>query len=230
MAGRKNFVAGEILTAADVNSFLMDQSVMVFDDSAARGSAIPTPSEGMVTYLKDVNQVQAFTGAAFTPVGTILQVVSTTKTNIFSASVDQGDSVDITGLAVTITPTSTSSKVYVSYNFSGSTDVSAAVRANATGSVTRNGTPVAVGDSAGNRQRVNVSLAATSQGGGHGMVAASFLDEPNTTSALTYQVRTHNATANSGTFTIFVNRSTTDSDASSNARYASSITVMEVAG
>jgi hypothetical protein len=67
---RKTFVAGEILTAADVNTNLMDQAVMVFADSAARGSAIPSPSEGMVTYLSDVNLVEAYTGAAFVPVNT----------------------------------------------------------------------------------------------------------------------------------------------------------------
>jgi hypothetical protein len=58
---RKVFVANEILTAADVNTNLMDQAVMVFDDSAARGSAIPSPSEGMVTYLKDTDQLEKYT-------------------------------------------------------------------------------------------------------------------------------------------------------------------------
>jgi hypothetical protein len=67
VAGRKTFVAGEILTASDVNSFLMDQSVMVFDDSGARGSAIPSPSEGMVTYLKSTDAVEKFNGSAFVP-------------------------------------------------------------------------------------------------------------------------------------------------------------------
>jgi hypothetical protein len=43
---------------------------MVFADSAARGSAIPSPSEGMVTYLSDTNLVEAYTGAAFVPVNT----------------------------------------------------------------------------------------------------------------------------------------------------------------
>lgn len=62
---RKVFVAGEILTAADVNSQLMDQMVMVFDDSTARGSAIPTPSEGMVTYLKDTNLIELYDGSVW---------------------------------------------------------------------------------------------------------------------------------------------------------------------
>jgi hypothetical protein len=66
---RKVFVAGEILTAADVNTNLMDQAVMVFDDSAARGSAIPSPIEGMVTYLKDTDPLKFMTVAAFARFG-----------------------------------------------------------------------------------------------------------------------------------------------------------------
>jgi hypothetical protein len=110
---RKVFVAGEILTAADVNTNLMDQAVMVFDDSAARDSAIPTPAEGMVTYLSDVNQVQAYDGAAFKPVGNILQVVEgTTTTSTTSTSGSYAD----TNLSATITPTSDTSKIFISYS------------------------------------------------------------------------------------------------------------------
>jgi len=62
---RKTFTAGEVLAAADVNTFLMDQSVMTFADSTARGSAIPSPTEGMVTYLNDTNNVEVFVGTNF---------------------------------------------------------------------------------------------------------------------------------------------------------------------
>jgi hypothetical protein len=48
--GRKEWSPGDVLTAADVNGYLMDQSVMVFAGTAARASAIPTPSTGMVAY------------------------------------------------------------------------------------------------------------------------------------------------------------------------------------
>lgn len=67
--GRKVFVANDVLAAADVNGFLMDQSVMVFDDAAARSSAIPAPTEGMVTYLKSTKALEKFTGASFIDVG-----------------------------------------------------------------------------------------------------------------------------------------------------------------
>jgi hypothetical protein len=61
---RLTFTAGEILTAANLN-VVSDQSVMVFDDSAARSSAIPSPSEGMLTYLKDSKNLQRWTGSVW---------------------------------------------------------------------------------------------------------------------------------------------------------------------
>jgi hypothetical protein len=64
---RKTFTAGEVLAAADVNTFLMDQSVMTFADSDARGSAIPSPTEGMVTYLDDTKAIEVFNGTSFVP-------------------------------------------------------------------------------------------------------------------------------------------------------------------
>ena len=63
--GYKVFTAGEVLTAANVNSYLMEQSVMVFAGSAARSSAIGTASEGMVSYLTDSNALQYYDGAAW---------------------------------------------------------------------------------------------------------------------------------------------------------------------
>lgn len=60
---RKVFTAGEILTAADVNTNLMDQAVMSFASSAARGSAIPSPVEGMVSYLADTDSWEGYTTA-----------------------------------------------------------------------------------------------------------------------------------------------------------------------
>lgn len=59
--GRKAFEANEVLTAADVNGYLMDQSVMVFDDAAARDTALPTPSKGMLAYLKDTDEILKYT-------------------------------------------------------------------------------------------------------------------------------------------------------------------------
>jgi len=60
--GRKVFVAGEVLQAADVNGYLMDQSVMYFAGTAERGSAIPTPTAGMLTFIAASSAVQVYDG------------------------------------------------------------------------------------------------------------------------------------------------------------------------
>jgi hypothetical protein len=58
--GRKVWGAGDVLAAADVNGYLMDQSVMAFADAAARTAAVGTPSQGMVSYLQDTSTLQVY--------------------------------------------------------------------------------------------------------------------------------------------------------------------------
>ena len=67
---RKVFTAGEVLAAADVNTYLMNQAVMTFAGTAARGSAIGTATEGMVTYLADSDSFEFFDGSSFVPLAT----------------------------------------------------------------------------------------------------------------------------------------------------------------
>jgi hypothetical protein len=71
MSGRKTFVGGDILLASELNGFLMDQAVMVFDDAAARTTAIPSPAEGMVTFLKSSDTLEAWNGSAFVNVASV---------------------------------------------------------------------------------------------------------------------------------------------------------------
>lgn len=65
MAGRKVWVADEVLSAEDLNDYLMDQAVMVFNNSSARDAQVLTPEEGMVCYLVDVNKYQQYNGSAW---------------------------------------------------------------------------------------------------------------------------------------------------------------------
>jgi hypothetical protein len=75
---RKVFTAGEVLAAADVNSFLMDQTVMSFAGTAARGSAIGTAVTGMTTYLEDTKDLRIYDGSAWSsPFGSTLVARST---------------------------------------------------------------------------------------------------------------------------------------------------------
>lgn len=59
----KTFANGFPLPASDLNNYLMNQSVIVFADAAARTAAIASPTEGMVTYLEDDNELYKWTGA-----------------------------------------------------------------------------------------------------------------------------------------------------------------------
>lgn len=67
--GYKEFTTGDVLTAADANGYLASQVVMVFADSAARTAAITSPQEGMISYLKDTNATQYYSGSAWVSIG-----------------------------------------------------------------------------------------------------------------------------------------------------------------
>jgi hypothetical protein len=68
--GYKVWSAGDVLAAADVNGYLMEQTVMVYASSAARSSALGTAvSEGMVTYLKDTNALEYYDASTWRTVG-----------------------------------------------------------------------------------------------------------------------------------------------------------------
>ena len=222
MSGRKVFTAGEVLQAADVNDFLMDQSVMVFAGTAARGSAIPSPSEGMVTYLADADVVEVFNGSSFGPIGTILQVVSTTKTDLFSTT--SATLTDVTGLTVTITPSSATSKVFVMVSLALNASVieRAAIGALLEDSTIIGGTPS--GSRPAGTFYINKSSNARD---GFSPLNFMTLRSPATTSALTYKVQVRSQLTDS---TTFVNASGEDADNAARPRLASSITVMEVAG
>jgi hypothetical protein len=66
--GFKDFVTGEVLTAADVDGYLM-QGIWVFDDAAARDAAVTSPEEGNACYLKDTNEVLTYSGSVWVAVG-----------------------------------------------------------------------------------------------------------------------------------------------------------------
>ena len=69
-AGYKLFNTGDVLTAAQVNTYLNEQTVMVFADSAARTSALSgVLAEGMMSYLQDTNAVEVYDGSSWVSVG-----------------------------------------------------------------------------------------------------------------------------------------------------------------
>jgi hypothetical protein len=242
---RKIFVAGEILTAADVNTNLMDQAVMVFDDAAARDTAIPSPSEGMVVYLKDTDAVLSYSGSAWVPAvntasivdgavtsaklgaGTILQVLQAVRTAQHTETHAQGgETDDLPGLSLSITPRATSSKILVLANVSASMTGGGGSGVNLR--LYRGGTLTTfVGDdTANNRVRVAVGNDSATRVGVS--LVLNFLDSPNSTSAQTYTLR--GVGAGSSTNTFILNRGSLNDNDSTRSNSASSLILMEVAG
>lgn len=69
-AGYKLFQTGDVLTAAQVNTYLNEQTVMVFANSTARTAALTSVlAEGMVSYLQDTNAVEVYDGSAWVGIG-----------------------------------------------------------------------------------------------------------------------------------------------------------------
>ena len=89
--GRKVFAANEVLTAADVNGYLMDQSVMVIADATARTAAIAAPTEGMVTYLADTNALEYYDGSAFVGVSNPGDITAVTAGTALTGGGSTGD-------------------------------------------------------------------------------------------------------------------------------------------
>ena len=198
---------------------------------AERDITLQTPSAGSVN--TDQLAASAVTNAkiasnaaiATTKLGTgaILQVQSTLKTDSFSSS-STSTEVDVTGLSVNITPSSSSSKIlvmaHVTVNSNGTSGVhikikrdSTVVGAGSDGSRTPFGFVTDAGKADTNRALTT---------GGY-----SFIDEPSSTSQLTYKV-TYQQFNSSNTVKINTN-GTVGGDAFDDI-FTSGITVMEIAG
>jgi hypothetical protein len=67
-AGYRTWTAGEVVTANNVQTYLQDQTVGVYAGTAARSSAILSPSEGQVSYRSDDDIVEVYDGTNWVPV------------------------------------------------------------------------------------------------------------------------------------------------------------------
>ena len=178
---------------------------------------LTTPNLGTPSTLVLTNATGL--AAAAMPAGSVLQVVSTTKTDTFSvASVTF---TDITGLSVSITPSSASNKILIWAHLP---------TGNGTGSIpyyklVRGSTDICIGDAASSRPRITAS-SFVSNPDTSGCAAINFLDSPASTSSTTYKIQMRGY----DTVTVYLNRTSNDTDASYGARAAATITVMEIKG
>lgn len=161
-------------------------------------------------------------GFATPSAGKVLQVVSTAKTDTFTTT--SASFVDITGLSVSITPASATSKILVFVDVNGSQDVGAnriALR------LLRDSTTINAGAAAGSRTPAMGGFSSADSTIPSGTVSSTFLDSPATTSSLTYKMQV--AVIITGGSTAFINRTEVDGDETAQLRMPSNITVMEIA-
>jgi len=166
-------------------------------------------NNGAVTYAK--------TDGNFGKIGQVIQAVKTDTQSTTSTSF-----VDISGISVSITPSSTSSKIFITANISGGhviNDTPCYFQ------LKRDTTDIYLGTTA-TGSRINASgLVFEGNDSNHaGKVSMSFVDEPSSTSAITYKVQFKSYSGSA----VYINRSSADVDAGYNARQASSLIVMEV--
>ena len=156
--------------------------------------------------------------------GKILQVVSTTQTSVSSVSVATTAFGDL-GPTVSITPASSSNKILITSAFvvsSSTSNLNVDYRLIANSSLIT----ASYGDASGSRKQATGTME-HNQSEACSLLSVNFLHSPNTTSAVTYSFQvSHNS---SSTRTIYLNRSGDDSNNAKMGRYASTITVMEVA-
>ena len=153
----------------------------------------------------------------------ILQVVSGTKTDTQSQSLTAGASFVVTDLTASITPSSSSNKVLVTFDVSAN-----AANQGCVVTIKRDGTAIGVGAAAGSRSRVTAGGAGLTNDRTLASFSATVLDSPASTSTLVYTVELLNP--DDVTKTIFVNRSPVDADIVHGVRSASRVILMEVAG
>jgi len=188
---------------------------VTLQEPAVAGSTVLSLPATSGTLITTGSSGQSIPKAAL-PTGSVLQVVSTTKTDTFSTS--STSYVDITGLSVSITPSSATSKIYVVLSISGSESAGWGYQ------LVRGSTAICIGDSGGGSRRQASGGMSVRDTNGVNNGSVSYLDSPATTSSTTYKVQMYVPSS-----TGYINRTFGDVDAAYTIRSASTITVMEIA-
>jgi len=233
VAGFREFQTGEVLTAANVDDYLAKQAVMKFADASARDTALGTAvggsnalREGMTVYLDDANDVLKYDGTSWSPIGGLVAVKHALFTGTQTNSTAGGANFAVTDLSITHTLADSSNKLIISAY------IGVAAQSNGLGqtglAVADDGTVIGIGDAASNRTRVAAGgrVTTTSNTSITTMPSVTFVYEPGDTASHTYTVRAINIST--GTDTIYINRTESDSDAASLPRGSSGLVIQEV--
>ena len=160
------------------------------------------------------------TGATSFAPGKVLQVVSTTTTAVSSINSDSDTLTDIPNLNVSITPSSTSSKIFLTgsvfYGIDNDTYGSL-------GGISFFRGTTQIGDGSSDIASGTVVGIGYTGTNNHVTVPIQFLDSPSTTSATTYKIRCKNLVGGTVTFVVNGRRNGTQ-------RGSSTLTAFEIAG
>jgi hypothetical protein len=174
-----------------------------------------------VSTIQNASLASGVPGRANLPTGSVLQVASTLKQDIFTTT--STSYTDVTGLSVSITPTSASSQILVTAVISLCNTNNGGY--NARGAILRGSTIIGGGTPAGNRPAAAFYNQQSTTPRLASPLSMTVLDSPATTSATTYKIQI--ATESGGTAA--VGRTYDDADSVNIPRFACSITVMEIA-
>jgi len=155
------------------------------------------------------------------PAGTVLQVLQTFKSDLFSTT--SGSAVDITGFSVTITPTSSTSKILIFTTLFSVSDQNPYPKL----ILYRGATAIAQGTAGANTSKLSMMASYIAASDGTPISYSSsqiFLDSPATTSATTYKWQVSTFASRIW----YMNRTVGDVD-TNNQSAPSTITVMEIA-
>ena len=201
---------GAVLTTADSGATIANATL---NSPTMITPALGTPASGVVTNLTGA------LGSNITfPAGHILQVKSTSMGDrLVMSDTDHDSWVDIAGLSVQITPSSSSNKILVFASVKGNAGQSVACFLR----TMRDSTAVGIGNASGSRSRVSAALKEITA---YDIQSTdwNFLDSPAATSTLTYKIQVYS------NGDIVINGGTTTADNWSSGNAHSSITVMEI--
>jgi len=155
------------------------------------------------------NTLSAITSLPAGVGGKVLQVVQTTKIDHFSTTNNYGSLTDVTGLSVSITPTSSSNKVFIMVQIMGSTSGTTEFI-----QLVRDSTNILIPSGGSFPATIANDSGSTYPG------TINFLDSPSTTSATTYKIKIG---AQAGTAHVNARQ-----DDTSNHKFTSTITAMEI--
>ena len=178
----------------------------------------PTYTAGAILTAAQMNAISANLVALTNNASTTLTTSATTTVTT------KGTFYDISGLSVTITPNSTSSKILVLANV----DVGAGADMLVAFRLVRGSTAIGVATSSGSRiaatNGVYLATAVMASTAAHWPLSMMFLDSPASVAAQTYKIQ---GTTNANASTIYTNRSSSDTDNTDAFRATSTISVME---